>query len=55
MAGGEADQAIRAGRITRTFIYFVLVVFALFYLMPLAIMLVNSLKPLREITEGNMV
>ena len=55
MAGGAMDQTIRTGRIARTFIYVVLVVFALFYLMPLAIMLVNSLKPLREITEGNMV
>ena len=55
MAGGAMDQTIRTGRIARTFIYVALVVFALFYLMPLAIMLVNSLKPLREITEGNMV
>ena len=55
MAGGAGDQAIRTGRVTRTFIYLVLLLFALFYLLPLAIMLVNSLKPLREITEGNMV
>ena len=32
-----------------------LLVAVLFYLLPLAIMLVNSVKPLAEITGGNMV
>ena len=49
------DTAIRTGRVARTFIYLLLLLFALFYLLPLFIMLVNSLKPLGEITGGNMM
>ena len=55
MAVATADTAIRTGRITRTVLYVVLLVFALFYLLPLFIMLVNSVKPLSEITGGNML
>ena len=55
MSGGAQDQAVRTGRITRTFIYVVLIFFALFYLLPFFIMLVNSIKPLPEITGGNMM
>ncbi len=55
MAGGASEQAVRTGAITRTFIYVFLLVFALFYLLPFFIMLANSLKPLNEITEGNMI
>ena len=50
MSGGAQDQAVRTGRIARTFIYVVLIYFALFYLLPLFIMAINSLKPLSEIT-----
>lgn len=39
----------------RVFIYLVLILFALFYLLPLFIMLLNSVKPLNEITAGNMM
>ena len=49
------DTAVRTGRITRSFIYLVLLLFALFYLLPFFVMLVNSLKPLSEITGGNMM
>ncbi|HEX9856720.1 MAG TPA: carbohydrate ABC transporter permease [Paracoccaceae bacterium] len=49
------DTAVRTGRVTRAFIYLVLVLFALFYLLPFFVMLVNSLKPLPEITGGNMM
>jgi glucose/mannose transport system permease protein len=55
MAAVTQDTAIRTGRVTRTFIYLVLLLFALFYLLPLFIMLVNSVKPLSEITGGNMI
>jgi glucose/mannose transport system permease protein len=37
------------------FIYLVLLLFALFYLLPLYVMAVNSVKPLDEITGGNMM
>jgi glucose/mannose transport system permease protein len=55
MSAATQDTAIRTGRVTRTFIYLVLVLFALFYLLPFFVMLVNSLKPLSEITGGNMM
>ena len=49
------SQAVQTGRITRTFIYLFLLLAALFYLLPFFIMLVNSVKPLEEITSGNMM
>lgn len=49
------DTAVRTGRVTRTLIYLFLLLFALFYLLPFAVMLVNSVKPLSEIREGNMI
>lgn len=52
---GATDSAIRTGRITRTLIYLVLLLFALFYMLPLYVMLVNSVKPLSEITGGGMM
>lgn len=55
MSGGAQTQAIRTGRLVRVFIYCFLLVAVLFYLLPLVIMLVNSVKPLAEITGGNMV
>jgi len=55
MSAAAQDTAVRTGGITRAFIYLVLLLFALFYLMPLFVMLTNSLKPLGEITGGNMM
>ena len=55
MALPGTETAVSTGRLARTLIYLLLLLFALFYLLPFAIMLVNSLKPLPEITEGNMV
>lgn len=55
MSVAMQSNAISTGRITRTFIYLVLLLFALFYLLPFFVMLVNSLKPLPEITGGNML
>ncbi|GAB5447759.1 carbohydrate ABC transporter permease [Gymnodinialimonas sp.] len=55
MSVASSDTAIRSSNWTRTFIYLFLLLFALFYLMPLFIMVVNSLKPLNEITSGGMI
>ena len=55
MSLAATDQTVRTGRVTRAFIYVFLLVFALFYLLPFFIMMANSLKPLSEITEGNMI
>lgn len=51
----SVDTVIRSGRITQTLIYLFLLLFALFFLLPFAIMLVNSVKPLAEITAGKMI
>lgn len=55
MSASASEQAVRTGRITRAFIYVVMIFFAAFYLLPFFIMLVNSVKPLSEITGGNMM
>ncbi|MDU8944063.1 carbohydrate ABC transporter permease [Ovoidimarina sediminis] len=55
MAIASTDTAIRTNRFTRTLIYLFLLLFALFYLLPLFVMVANSLKPLSEITGGNMM
>ena len=55
MAARPQETVTYASRPARVLIYLVLLLFALFYLLPFMIMLVNSLKPLSEITEGNMV
>ncbi len=49
------ETAVQTGRVTRTLIYLFLLLFALFYLLPFGVMLVNSVKPLSEIREGNMI
>jgi len=46
---------MRRNAIGRVLLYAVLGVFALWYLVPLAVMLLNSVKPLAEIEQGNMV
>lgn len=55
MAVASTQTAIRTGRTARVLIYLFLLLAALFYLTPLYIMLANSLKPLGEITGGNMM
>lgn len=56
MTGSASQQtAVHTGRLTRAFVYLVLLLFALFYLLPFLVMLVNSVKPLSEITSGNML
>ena len=55
MSVASQDNAMRTGRAARVFIYVFLLLFALFYLLPFFIMVVNSAKPLGEITGGNMI
>ena len=55
MSVASQDAGIRTGRVARTMIYLVLLLFALFYLLPLYVMMVNSVKPLSEITGGGMM
>ena len=49
------DNAARTGVIARAAIYTLLILFAVYYLLPLYVMLVNSLKPLEEIRQGQML
>ncbi len=55
MAVSTVDTAVRTGRLMRALIYALLIFFAVYYLLPLFVMLVNSVKPLDEIREGNML
>ncbi len=55
MAAPMQETAIRTGKVARTFIYLVLLLFAAFYMLPLYVMFVNSVKPLAEITGGGMM
>ena len=49
------DNATRTGIIARAVIYTLLLIFAVYYLLPLYVMVVNSLKPLEEIRQGRML
>jgi glucose/mannose transport system permease protein len=55
MAADAQGTVIRTGSVTRVAIWLVLLLFALYYLLPLYVMLANSLKPLSEIQEGAML
>jgi len=55
MSAASTENAIHTGRFARALIYLVLILFALFYLLPFGIMVLNSVKPLAEITGGNMM
>ncbi|PYE90438.1 carbohydrate ABC transporter permease [Phyllobacterium leguminum] len=55
MSANSPDNVINHGRLTRGLIYAVLIVFVVFYLLPLYVMLVNSFKPLEEIRQGGML
>jgi len=55
MAVSSPDTAVRTGGVTRAVIYTALIFFALYYLLPLYVMLVNSVKPLDEIRGGAML
>ncbi len=55
MADAMQDTAVRTSRTVRILIYLILLLFGLFYLLPLYVMLINSVKPLNEITGGGMM
>ncbi|MCM2457629.1 carbohydrate ABC transporter permease [Rhizobium sp. CG4] len=55
MSVSSPDNAISHNRLTRALIYSALLLFAIYYLLPLYVMLVNSLKPLDEIRQGGML
>lgn len=56
MSGGpNPENAISHGLLTRALIYTALIFFAIYYLLPLYVMVVNSLKPLDEIRQGGML
>ncbi|MGD2005616.1 MAG: carbohydrate ABC transporter permease [Pseudomonadales bacterium] len=51
----STQQTVQISRPIRVAIYLVLLIFCLFYLTPLYVMAVNSLKPLSEIQGGGML
>lgn len=55
MSQATPETAVRTNVYVRALIYTVLLVFAVYYLLPLYVMLVNSVKPLDEIRQGNMM
>ena len=55
MSVPSQDNAIQGSRLVRALIYTVLIVFVIYYLLPLYVMLVNSFKPLEEIRGGDML
>lgn len=55
MSVPSQDNAVKGSVITRAIIYVVLILFVIYYLLPLYVMLVNSVKPLEEIRSGNMM
>ncbi len=55
MSAAAQATAVRTGAVVRVAIYAVLILCAVYYLLPLYVMLVNSVKPLEEIRQGNML
>lgn len=51
----NAQNAISHQRLTRALIYSILLIFMVYYLLPLYVMVVNSFKPLEEIRQGGML
>ena len=54
LAGAPSREPARHSNVTRIVIYGLLIVFAIIYLLPLIVMVMTSLKPLQEVTGGNM-
>ncbi len=48
-------ETMRASRLFVAVTIFILVLFAIYFVVPLYVMLVNSFKPLSEIRAGNML
>ncbi len=55
MAASGTELAVRTHRLTRALIYAALLVFVVYYLLPLYVMMANSFKELDEIRGGNML
>ncbi|EHK56231.1 carbohydrate ABC transporter permease [Allomesorhizobium alhagi] len=55
MSTPSPDNAANINKLARGLIYIALILFAIYYLLPLYVMVVNSVKPLSEIREGNML
>jgi len=55
MSASSQANATSMRVIARAAIYALLILFAVYYMLPLYVMLVNSLKPLDEIRQGNML
>ncbi|MET0576580.1 MAG: carbohydrate ABC transporter permease [Mesorhizobium sp.] len=55
MSQASPDNAVRTNVSARLAIYIALILFAVYYLLPFYVMVVNSLKPLDEIRGGNML
>jgi glucose/mannose transport system permease protein len=55
MSNPNPQNAISHGKLTRALIYTALILFAVYYMLPLYVMLVNSFKPLEEIRQGGML
>ena len=51
----DINRATGENRFSRFILVTLLIVFAVYFLTPLYVMLVNSVKPLSEITKGNML
>ena len=55
VAGYERTQSVGPQHVGRVIVYTLLILFALYYLMPLFVMLATSLKTLDEIRAGNLL
>ncbi|WP_417408800.1 carbohydrate ABC transporter permease [Hoeflea sp.] len=55
MSAPNTSNAISHDRLTRAAIYAALILFAVYYMLPLYVMLTNSFKPLEEIRQGGML
>ncbi|NDR56731.1 carbohydrate ABC transporter permease [Aliiruegeria sabulilitoris] len=55
MSHSSQDNAIESGRLVRALIYTLLIFFVIYYLLPLWVMVANSLKTLDEIRGGDML
>ena len=55
VAGTQSRKGLRALKPARIVLYALLGLFCIYYLLPLYVMVANSLKPLEEITAGGMM
>ena len=55
MSAPNTSNAISHDRLTRAAIYAALILFAVYYMLPLYVMLTNSFKPLEEIRQGGIL